>query len=765
MSTLYFEKLSQFDRKAEPVTVSIPFAGGKLTDPCQLTVLDGDEALPVQARALATWPDGSVKWLLVHLQPDLPGNRDKTLQFEVSSPGEGIQPQSTVRLTNAGDGKTISTGGETVPLSDIRVDTGPISFLIPSEGFWPILEVTLDGARLWQDSPFTGFTLNLDGESLATTAGPVELEIEEAGPLRAVVLVRGKHRRPDGNGYLDLCGRITAYAGKPYIEVEHQFIHKEEEPELSVRALQLAFEPHDPGSEPHVALGQGYYGTGIEESADSVSMDLDAETLLYQANEHFIDSFYGDFWTDWRNDKGGVTLSIHQAHQNFPKRLEASRAGITCSLYPEDAPPAPLLQGMGKTHRIQLHFHGPDTPLEDLSVRSLQFQLPDRPSLAREWFRENNPWVERFFPAKIPSRLITHMNGLHDGRPKAMGMFHFGDAPDANYTDQGRGRGEIVWVNNEYDRPHCCTLYYGLTGQRRVLDSALVSARHWLDVDLCHYSPDPLLHGGLKIHTRYHVTGKTVPSHEWTEGFLDYHFMTGRLEGLEGARSVAENILRQMAQPAMRKPGATSVREAGWALRAMVGMWLGTAEEKWKAEAERIVKTFLDWFDQYGALLAPYTSHTMPRVPFMISLTVNSFARYLLIEDDERVKRLIVAVMDDMIEHCLGIDGILYYKELPSLQRTSPTSHALEALTYAYRITGESRYLEIAARQFDAMGARGGGGGGGAKYVDPCGAVIAGRGGGRTFATNYISLLLFAGEATPLGMLDWYDYAYARSGE
>jgi len=28
------------------------------------------------------------------------------------------------------------------------------------------------------------------------------------------------------------------------------------------------------------------------------------------------------------------------------------------SLYPDDAPPAPLIQGMAKTHCIQLHFHG-----------------------------------------------------------------------------------------------------------------------------------------------------------------------------------------------------------------------------------------------------------------------------------------------------------------------------------------------------------------------------------------------------------------------
>jgi hypothetical protein len=418
---------------------------------------------------------------------------------------------------------------------------------------------------------------------------------------------------------------------------------------------------------------------------------------------------------------------------------------------------------MGKTHRIQIHVHAPNTPIETCSVRSLQFQLPDRPALSRAWLRENNPWVETFFPEKIPDRLISYLNRLHDGRPKAMGMFHFGDAPDAGYTNQGRGQGQTVWVNNEYDRPHACALYYGLTGQRRVLDSGLVSARHWLDVDFCHYNPDPLIQGGLKIHTRYHVTGGVTPSHEWTEGLLDYYFLTGRRESLEGARSVGENIMRHMQRPRMREPGAASVREGGWALRAMVGMYLGTGEAKWKAEARRLAAMYLNWYDQYGALLAPYTSHSMPRVTFMISLTVNSFARYLLIEDDptlvKRVKTLIVETVDDMLEHCIGPDGVAYYKELPSLRRTAPTYHLLEALTHTYRITGNVRYLEAATRQFAAM-SKDVGSRSRAKYADASGAVIAGEGGGRIFADKYTSLLLYAAEATPLGLLDWYEYPF-----
>jgi hypothetical protein len=750
MNTLYFEKISQFDRHAEPVTVSIPFAAGTLTDPTHLVIRDGDAALPTQNRALATWPDGSVKWLLVHFQPDLPGNRDKTLTFNVDETCQ-VFPDLTGPVA-------------TETPTGIHVDTGPLSFLVPNDGFLPVRDVQLNGERLWGATPFKGFALRFDGQTVDAAFSPVELEIEEAGLLRVVILVKGKHRHADGTPYIDFCGRITAYAGKPYIEVEHQFIHAEEAAELTLESLALTFQPEHDVASPHLALGQGYYRTAIQESDDApLEMAIDTETILYQANEHFIDSFYGDFWVDWRDETGGVMLSIYQAHQNFPKKLRVAENGIVCSLYPGDAPPAPVIQGMAKTHRIQLHFHAPDASLTEGSVRSLQFQLPDRPALSREWFRANNPWLETFFPEKLPDRLITFLNRIHDGRPKALGMFHFGDAPDAGYTNQGRGQGHSVFVNNEYDRPHACALYYGLTGQRRVLDSALVSARHWLDVDLCHYNADPLIHGGLKIHTRYHVTGGVTPSHEWTEGLLDYYFFTGRREALDAARSVAENILRHLERPHMKTPGATSVREGGWALRALVGMWIGTGEERWRDEARKLVAMYLDWFDRYGALLAPYTSHSMPRVPFMISLTVNSFARYLLVEPDselaERVKALIVGTVDDMLAHCMGPDGVAYYKELPSLRRTAPTYHLLEALTHAYRITGDEKYLKIATRQFAAAGQetftreR-------PKYADDSGAVIDGEGGGRPFADKYTSLLLYAGAATPLGFLDWYEYPY-----
>ncbi len=748
MTQLHFPKLSRFDRIQEPVTVSIPCAEGRLPHPDHLGLVHGSTRLPRQVRPLGQWPDGSVRWALVHFQPDLPGNQaqDLTLVFDVgASPPD---PVTRVALTLTKQG--------------VYLDTGPLHLEIHTDATLSLRNLRLQGTSF-------GAAPELGGIALQTQTGRFQavvdtVEIVEAGPLRAVVALIGRHRNDHGAEALMFRGLLTAYAGKPYVELEHQFIHDGEEAEIGLVALTAHFRlqhDEDPATTPALALGEGYYRTRIQTASSAIAMDIDAETLLYQANEHFTESFYGDFWVDWRQGTRGLAVTHYQAHQHYPKALRADTTGIVADLYPSSAQPARILQGMGKTHRLLLHFHDGQADLEDLSTRSLQFQIPDVPVLPRTWYRDNNPWQLNFFPSHVPGRLISRFNALHAARPQALGMMHFGDAPDAGYTDQGRGSGATVWVNNEYDRPHMSLLYYALTGQRRMLDSALVCARHWLDVDFCHYHPNPLIQGGLKIHTAYHGTGGVVPSHEWTEGFLDYYYLTGRQEALDAATAIGHNILRHMALSHMRTPGEAAVREGGWALRALIGLYLATGTAYWHQEATRLAQMFLDWYDTYGALLAPYTSHTMPRVPFMIAITVNSLARYRLLDDDARIGKLIVDVVEDLLAHTLGPDGITFYKELPSLERTAPTPHFLEALTHAYLVSGHADYLRIAARQFAALVAQPVERQGTGKFVDTDGAVIDGKGGGRQFADTYSSLLLFAAAATPLGILDWYEYPYA----
>lgn len=105
-------------------------------------------------------------------------------------------------------------------------------------------------------------------------------------------------------------------------------------------------------------------------------------------------------------------------------------------------------------------------------------------------------------------------------------MLNWGDTVDQGYTVQGRGGGKPVWSNNEYDYPHACALMYARTGVRRFMDYLIVSAKHWMDIDVCHYSSNPLRIGGQWEHTAGHCkNGVMVCSHEWVEGLLDYYHL------------------------------------------------------------------------------------------------------------------------------------------------------------------------------------------------------------------------------------------------
>ena len=66
------------------------------------------------------------------------------------------------------------------------------------------------------------------GTAFATAADDTaQVEVEERGPLRAALSITGTHRG-GADGFLDYVIRIHAWAGKPYVAVQYQFINREE---------------------------------------------------------------------------------------------------------------------------------------------------------------------------------------------------------------------------------------------------------------------------------------------------------------------------------------------------------------------------------------------------------------------------------------------------------------------------------------------------------------------------------------------------------
>lgn len=737
---LHFPKLSKFDRTAEPTSFAVPFSKGHMQPGDAVTVGREGHAVPTQARATALWPDGSVKWLLVDALVDLPGNAGADYALITGEPSPASSEAAQAQANAAG----------------AQIETGRLTLTLAGAGEVGILrKIVVDGETIASGDEIEGPEITIGGEALSARVGPDGWEVAEPGPVRVVLECQGTHRAVSGGEAVDFAVRITAWAGKPWCEVRYRVINREPDESTIIEAMRWSVRPDAGDKLASTAITVSNYRSRTEEAScgERIRRLIDADHLLYTSNEQIPEVNYGTFTGHWRRpDRGGLAVTVFQAFQNFPKALSAGPDELTVELVPADATDLRLLRGMAKSHRFLLHPHTGDMSQEELIVRGLQYQMPDRAIIPAEAYREADVLPDLFVDAPIP-RVERTLIDLADDRTRAFGMLHWGDAPERGYTDQGRGRGALVYCNLEYDMPRAAMIMFARTGERRMLDYMLVSAEHWMEVDVCHDSDDPLRHEGMIYHSANHATGGVTVSHEWVEGILDYYHHTGDRFALDTALGVGRNVLRHLERMMESGVGAFSARETGWAIRTLVALYEETHEDRWLAPARRIVDHFEEWMDEHGTWLAPYTDHTLVRVPFMITVAVNGLMCYYRARPEERIERMVVHAMDDLIDHCLTPDGRFYYKELPSLQRRGAGTQVLQGLAHAYTLTGDQRYLRAGLISFElslGMKARGWSGG---KYADED-AVINPRGPGpKPFGAYILPIGRFYRCAVEAGLL------------
>ncbi len=719
---VHFPKISKFDRIAEPTTCAVPFPEGQLSPHAAVALTRDGASAPTQTRPTALWPDGSVKWLLVDALVDLPGN-DST-DYELIAAADPPSPTDEARVEIRDDASRIETGRLVLELS------GP-----DQRGL--IRSIAVDGRVVASGEELVGPEVTIEGDRLIATVARGGWRVVEAGPVRLVVQGDGMHVSADGTRALDFRVRITAWAGKPWCEVHYRVINREPLESTTVESMTWAMRPDvaPDGSKTAITVSNYRSRTQTAEGEEAIRQLIDAEYLLYTSNEQVPEVNWGTFTGHWRHpERGGLAATIFQAPQNFPKALSVGPDELTVELVPQDAEPLRLLRGMAKGHRFLLHAHTGDVSEDELIVRGLQYQMPDRPIAAvGGGYREADVLPDLFVDEPV-RRVERRLLDLADERTRAYGMLHWGDAPEIGYTHQGRGRGELVYCNLEYDLPRAALIMFARTGERRMLDYLLVSAEHWMEVDVCHESDDPMRHEGMIAHSACHATGGVTISHEWVEGLLDYYHQTGDEFALETALGVGRNVLRHLERMMARGVGAFAARETGWAIRTLVALHEETHEEAWLEPAETIVGHFEEWMDEHGTWLAPYTDHTLARVPFMISVAVSGLMCYYRARPEERIERMVLQAMDDLIEHCLMPDGRFYYKELPSLQRRGAGMHVLAGLAHAYQLSGEEKYLRAGLDTFELSLTPSSSVWSGGKYAD-ADAVIDARGPGpKSFA-------------------------------
>jgi len=227
------EPQSHLANADHPVCTGVPFPQGTLTDANRLALYENGRPVPCRIRKVGAWhPEAddvksSVRW--AHLNFIARYRDGKPLDYRLKlldAPADYTGP------------KMIVVDGT----DRIQVDTGTIRFAVSKRGFNGI-------DRLWFDRDGDGAYEDGDGIIEAgkdQLAGPyivdareityeaakdaeIEVVVEEAGPLRAVIAARGWFANPKKS---DLAGkrlcrfvtRFFAYAGRPEIRVRHYTI-------------------------------------------------------------------------------------------------------------------------------------------------------------------------------------------------------------------------------------------------------------------------------------------------------------------------------------------------------------------------------------------------------------------------------------------------------------------------------------------------------------------------------------------------------------
>ncbi|MFJ9040700.1 Tat pathway signal sequence domain protein [Streptomyces sp. NPDC102406] len=189
-------------------TVGVPWPKGAYEKGQQFALTDaGGHQVPVQTWPLAQWPDGSLKWTA-----------------HAVGPGAGAGKLTLTAGTAAAPAKkvTVTTNGGTV-----TVDTGVIVAKLGRSGSALVKSVTRGSTEIARNGRLVllrqgeiedGDQGTQKYERFESVIG--ETEVEQDGPVRAVVRIDGKHRKGD-RSWLPFSIRLYFYAGADSFRMVH----------------------------------------------------------------------------------------------------------------------------------------------------------------------------------------------------------------------------------------------------------------------------------------------------------------------------------------------------------------------------------------------------------------------------------------------------------------------------------------------------------------------------------------------------------------
>lgn len=360
-------------RVNEPVRFGIPLKQGDLKSVTGIRI----SGHPCQLSSLSYYSDSSYRFVLCRTLVSVDSLDSTTL--------------------------VLSTGSNTYTADSVHVDSGAIVTVSNNKIKFEVRQARHNFInRMWYDSSgnrefeaeelvidstdSSGSEITIGGARYKASAYSVSsIEIEEWGPIEAVVVITGRHRNVEYDS-LRYVTRIHAYAGKSYLRIEHSIINGYSPAgSQSSSGTSTYYHEVDRYRLKIYPVVVGDITTGLVAGADTAWTD-DTATIYQRALSLKSDSMqytYGpttksgraNAYLNIKNSRWGIALMNRYFHERFPSGLRADATGASWDLMPDDAPKQWLVGSMGAPFELMIYCHGPTDSAEELEYGFLRAPL------------------------------------------------------------------------------------------------------------------------------------------------------------------------------------------------------------------------------------------------------------------------------------------------------------------------------------------------------------------------------------------------------
>ena len=306
--------------------------------------------------------------------------------------------------------------------------------------------------------------------------------------------------------------------------------------------------------------------------------------------------------------------------------------------------------------------------------------------------------------------------------------------------DDWKSQGRWGWCNSEWDPRHAIWIQYLRTGDPCYFGLGEAMTRHSTDVDTCHWHPfRPYMVGGCYRHGVDHFSDEPCASHTFIDNWMDYYLLTGDGRTLEVIKEAGAFFLRYRwsEDPTF----SFSLRSIANTLRGLLHVYEVTGEERYLRRAEEVYSVVARGQNDDGSWHKRFHVATPDRLPKQLPYGMATEGTTLAVEmgtaapftDDEfktlggpfsemirdlpyeeqkgyQTHYLMIGLelmhrmtgREDVAETYLrGVDWFCGFPDTFASDRPYNEHYGgilCRHLGYAYRLTGDHRYLETGVK-------------------------------------------------------------------